>query len=158
MTTPRPERTATVLVYLGVIGLLGLVKLVLIFNPWRDVAPDPDFLRNIAKLSLYLGPLAVSSVFASRTGKPIPNDKTWVVAGWCLLAEVVGDVAGLLYVFVAGMSGIMDFSGLESRDVGWAAIALALRYIVAFPVLWLLLRFPGKWLAQLQLRRRQIAA
>ena len=146
------------LVYFCVVGAFTLLKMALLFGPESEADVDLNFIREVGKLSPFLGPFFVSVFLAIRIRRTLTETEPKTVAGWCILIEIATDVLGFAYLTAASALGATGLPELDRSAIQAIALFLAFRNAFNYLVIWFLLRFPAKWLAGAWLRRAGAAA
>lgn len=160
MQLPNDSPTALQIVetYLVLVACAFGLKLILAFLVFPEGETSTRFVRAIGNWPMYLGPILISWRFAGRMRRVLDPDEIAEAAGWCAFAEFIGDLIGGFYLVLVSVSGISDEPLLSLDMIPLIFFGLLLKYALVLILGWIILRYPGRWIASFRIGRNQAAA
>lgn len=152
------NRRETVVAYLSIALMLSIIEIAVRFALDIDAEFEPRWIQPIDESVSVVAPCVVSWRFAKRAGRVASKPELLALSAWCLLAQAIADVLAVSLAAITGVLAEVDLSWVSLDLAPLLLIPIVVRYAFTYLILWLVLRFPGSWIARARLRNLGVAA
>ena len=152
------DRRIIIIAYVVAAAVLLAAEAALLFAYTLDSDSQSNPFQRISEASSIVCPLVVSWFLAVRMRRGLSDAELLGAAFWCVIGQLFVDIAGTGVAFVAGAFDDLDTSWFTPELVPSILFAALVRYLLLYLIVWVVLRFPGRWLASRRLRSLDAAA